>query len=251
MKFNPSSISINHPKRLVIIVISLLILAALATYGVFSYNHWREFDQNSQKAATSLKTSIDESLKADENTATASAQIDAIVSDFNKAYGENPCQVSVWYSWQTILPQLKTMRTTCDDRFKVALEVIGTLKPLSQYFKDEKKAADLFTTSLEATKAPTDYAAASSIWKSVAESTEFSTKDNFKAVKVKSIEVATAISAALAALATAVSNEDKAGFDAATTALQAAYAEIDVLKTTATTQRTDVIKLFIKAYDKL
>jgi hypothetical protein len=143
------------------------------------------------------------------------------------------------------------MRTTCDDRFKVALEVIATLKPLSQYLKDEQEAADLFTATVEATKAPTDYAAASAIWKSAAESNDLSTKDNFEVVTTKSIEVATAISDAYAALATAVSKEDKAGLDSATTALQAAYSELDVLKTTVTTERTAVIKLFVTAYDKL
>jgi predicted negative regulator of RcsB-dependent stress response len=103
MKFNPSGISIRHPKRLVVIIISVLVLAALATYGVFSYNNWREFDQNSQKAATSLKAAIDSSLSSDKTSPAADVRIDTLVSDFNETYGENPCQVSVWYSWQTVI----------------------------------------------------------------------------------------------------------------------------------------------------
>ena len=121
MKFKPTHISVKHPKRLVILIISIIVFLGLATYGTFSYFHWREFDQNSQKAATSLKTTIDDSLASDKTSLAPSSQIDTIVKDFDKAYGENPCQVSVWYSWQTVIPQLQSMRTSCNDRFAVAL----------------------------------------------------------------------------------------------------------------------------------
>jgi hypothetical protein len=173
------------------------------------------------------------------------------VTDFNKAYGENPCGVSVWYSWQTVLPQLKSMRTSCDERFEVALKVIKTLKPLSRFLKDEKKTSDLLATSLEATKTPTDYAAASAIWEATAESTELPSNDDFKLVKTKTTEVATAISVAYASLASAISKENKADFDAATTGLQSAYAGVDPLKITVNDERMKLILVFIDAYKNL
>lgn len=254
MKFNARSplTSVRHPKRIVVIIISVIVFLALGTYATLSYLSWRDFDQNSQVGATSLKTAIDASLGSEKTTTTSPAsQIDSFVADFNKTYGDNPCQISQWYSWQTVLPYLRTMRTTCDDRFKVALEVIENLKPISQFLKDEKRAADLFTASIDATKAPTDYASASTVWKNTAESALLSTNTNFKLVTSKSIEVALAISVAYANLQSAVSNEDKAGFDTATTALQTAYSSIEPLKTTLSDERTKLITTFTDSYKKL
>jgi predicted negative regulator of RcsB-dependent stress response len=251
MKFKPTRITIKHPKRLIIIIISAIILLALATYGIFSYLHWQTYDQDSKKAATSLKTAISDSLSADKTTAAPTTQIDLVVKNFEKTYGSTPCEVSVWYSWQTVIPQLKDMRSRCDQQFATALDAVSKLKPLSQFFKDEEKAAALLTASLEATKTPTDYVTASATWKAAAESDQLSKNTDFKTVHDKFTEVATAISTAYTALAEASKNESKSGLDEATTALQTAYGSIDELKGIVLTKRTAMIKTFITAYEKL
>jgi hypothetical protein len=251
MKFKPSRISIKRPKRLVIIIISVVILLALAGYGTFSYLHWQTYDQDSKKAATSLKTAVSDSLNADKTTAAPVTQIDTVIKNFEKTYGSTPCDVSVWYSWQTAIPQLKDMRSRCDQQFTTALDAVSKLESLSQFFKDEEKAAALLTATLEATKTPTDYTATAVAWKAAAESEQLSKNTDFKTVHDKFTGVATAISAAYDSLAEAIKNESKSGLDTATTELQTAYSRIDELKTTVLLERTTMIKAFITAYDKL
>ncbi len=251
MKFKPTRITIKHPKRLIIIIVSVIVVAALAMYGTLSYLHWQTYDQDSKKAATSLKAAIDSSLGSDDTSPSPQVQIDTIVTDFEKAYGTDPCGVSSWYRWQTVISQLNEMRDTCTSRFETALKVIKTLKPLSEFLTDEKKASEVLATTTEATKAPTDYAAAASIWKNASESTQLSDADNFMAITTKFTEVASAISAAYTALADAISNEDKAAFDTTTANLTAAYTGIDQIKTTVNEERTKLVSTFITSYKKL
>ncbi len=251
MQFNPKHTSIKHPKRLIIIILSIIIVTGFVTYGFFSYSYWREFDQNSQKASNSLKTAIDNSLGSDKTSPAVIEQVDTVITNFENAYGTTPCTVSSWYGWETILPQLKAMRDTCDKRFATTLAVIKDLKPLAQFLKDEKKASELLVAAIEATKTPADYAAASATWKAVADSKELSTTDDFASVRTKSIEVSSAISAAYTALSSAQSKEDKVAFDTATTTLKTAYVALDTLKTTANEQRTKLVTSFVDAYKKL
>jgi Flp pilus assembly pilin Flp len=250
MKFKPTRISVKHPKRL-IVVVSAVVFLALATYGALSYFHWQTYDQDSQKAATALKTAIVDSLNPSETDSTPTAQSDKVIKDFEKTYGSTPCEVSSLYSWQTVVPQAKELRAECDQKFASTLDVVKKLKVLSQFFKDETQAAALLTATLEATKAPTDYAAASTTWKAASESDQLSNTAEFKGIHTKFTEVATAISTAFSSLATAVKNEDKAAFDAASTELTASYGLIDELKTTVLLDRTKLIKSFVTVYEKL
>ena len=251
MKFKATRISVKHPKRLIVIIISVVVFLALATYGVLSYLHWQTYDKDSQKAATSLKTSVVDSFDAEKTQATPTTQIDKVVKDFEKTYGSTPCEVPSLYSWQTIIPQTKELREQCDQKFAAALEVIKKLKTLSQFLKDEAKAATLLTATLEATETPTDYAAASASWKAASESDQLSNTAEFKDIHSKFTEVTAIISTAYGALATAVKNEDKAAFDAANTELVAAYGLVDGLKTKVLLDRTALIKSFITLYEKL
>jgi cbb3-type cytochrome oxidase subunit 3 len=251
MKYRPTRISPRHPKRLIIAIVAAVFVFGLATYGVFSYLYWREFNQNSQQASRYLKSTIESSLGSDDTTPVPSAQIDIIVTDFEKNYGTNPCEVSIWYSWQTIITQIKDMQNTCEQRFAVALDVISTLKPLSIFLQDEKKAADLMAATIKNTKTSTDYTAVSVAWQATADSTELSTNNEFKVVHAKYTEVSNGISAAYATLASATSNENKAAFDTASTNVQTAYTGIDQLKIVVDDERMKLITVFINSYEKL
>lgn len=251
MKFKPTRISIKRPKRLVVLIISLILALGVITYGIFSYLYWQEYANQGPKASAFLKSAISDSLGSDNTSSTPSAQIDTIVTKFEKDYGKNPCEVSALYSWQTVLPQLNDMRTTCNAGFTIATEVIKALKPLSQFLKDEKKATDLLAATLAATALPTDFTDAGNVWKTALESSELPKSDEFKAVRAKASEVVLAITTAYTALATAVSNEDKGAFDKALTDLATAYATIDQLKTTVNDERTKLITALIAAYEKL
>lgn len=251
MKFKPSRISIKRPKRLVIIIVSALLVITLAGYGIFSYLHWQKYDQDTQKAASSLKTAVADSLGTGKTTAAPVTQIDAVIKNFEVAYGSTPCEISVWYEWQTVIPQLKDLRSRCDQQFATTLDTVSKLGTLSQFFKDESTAASLLVATLEATKAPTDYTAASAAWKAATESDQLSKDPHFKTIHDTFTEVASAISTAYASLAEATKNESKSGLDSTTTELQTAYGRIDELKTTVLQERTTIIKNFITAYEKL
>lgn len=249
MKFKPNHIHIKHPKRLVIIIsVAVVVLAAL-TYGLFSYFFWNHYAEASTTAPDSLKSAIVRSLSGGDTL--PQTNIDTVVKDFEKTYGSSPCDTPPLYHWQTLLPSLKASEDTCQQKFSQSLEVIKKLKTVSTFFKNEKVAADLFTATIETTKAPTDYAAASSSWQSLADSDQLPSGETFKTLRESSIEIATGISTAYASLADAVKNENKAGFDTATTSLQAAYARIDELKTSVLQKRTELIKAFISEYEKL
>lgn len=252
MKFQPSRLSIRRPrKKVVIIIAAIIVVAGLITYGVFSYLHWQQYDKESKSAPSYLKSNIDTSFKTDMAPTDQAFELDKIVTRFEYTYGKNPCEVSVWYSWQTILPQLKAMRTNCDDRFADTLKVRDEIKTLSQFFKDEKKTAELIATTIEVTKAEKDYAKAGKMWKLLADSNDISKRDNFKKIHDETVDTSTAISDAYTALANAISKENKAEFDTAVSALGTAYAKLDGLKITAAETQTEVIKTFISAYEKL
>lgn len=227
---------------------AVVVLAAL-TYGLLSYFFWSHYTEASTTAPDSLKSAVERSLSGGD--ALPQTAIDTVVKDFEKKYGSSPCETPSLYHWQTVLPSLKASEDTCQQKFSQSLEVIKKLKTVSTFFKNEKVAADLFIATIESTKAPTDYAAASSSWQSLADSDQLPSGDTFKTLRESSIDVATGISAAYASLAQATKDENKAGFDTATTDLQTAYAKLDELKTSVLQKRTELIKAFTDEYEKL
>jgi hypothetical protein len=238
-------------KRIVIIVIAALLVIALAVYGFLSYVTWRDLDQESKQVSSSLKTAIDESLGAEKEALSPTSEMKTLISDFDKKYSETPCRVSPWMSWQTVIPQVKTITTECDERFSNALAMIASLKPLIAFIEHEKIASDLVTASIKATKAPTDYAAASATWKAAAESAQLENTGDFQPVADKITEVSTAISTAYVSLNTASKNEDKAALDKAIEALGAAYKTIETIATLTTSERQALVLVIADAYDAL
>lgn len=249
MKFKPNHIHIKHPKRLIVIIGVVVVVLAALTYGLFSYFFWNRYAEASTTAPDSLKSAVERSLSGGD--ALPQTAIDTVVKDFEKKYGSSPCKTPSLYHWQTVLPSLKASEDTCQQKFSQSLEVIKKLKTVSAFFKNEKVAADLFIATIEATKAPTDYTAASSAWQSLADSDQLPSGDTFKTLRESSIDIATGISTAYASLAQATKDENKAGFDTATTELQTAYAKLDELKTSVLQKRTELIKAFISEYEKL
>lgn len=243
--------TIKHPKRLIIIIASIVVALGLITYGIFSYLTWRGLDEHSQTASTSLKTAIDDSLGTDEPSKLPSTQIDTLVSDFDKKYGDQPCDVSPLFSWQRFIPAVKDISNSCDQRFATAIGVIDALTPISQFLKDEKIAADLVTTTVTTTADPADYAATAAVWKSLTDATSLPTSADFKPITDKIKEIASTISVSYDKLVAANTAEDKVAFDLADSELKAAYGSIPTLATLASSQRDALIALFITAYDKL
>ena len=239
---------LKHPKRVIIITLAALLLIALGVYTFLSYQNWTTLQQRSQDATSSLKKAVDSSLGAESPAEDPAAQIDTIIAHFNKTYGTNPCDISNAYSWQTILPAIKEIKTNCATRSATAIALIDTLKPLSQFLKDQKSASALIAANIEATKNPSDYAAAATLWQ---DTTKLSETASFKPVADKIKEVTASISAAYAALAAASKAEDKAAFDTAISAFQTAYATIPNINTVATETQTALITKAVEAYEKL
>ncbi|MEO6110197.1 MAG: hypothetical protein ABIP50_04260 [Candidatus Saccharimonadales bacterium] len=242
---------IKRSKRLVVLILSGVVITVLAVYGIFSALYWQTYDRHSNTAAHSLYEAINLSLGDNTLKTPASQQIDTVVTNFNKEFGQNPCETSALYAWQTIVPALKDLRSTCDQRLSAATAVIAAMKPVSQYLEDQQKATDLLIKTQKNTEEPNDYAAASTSWKAVESSPDLSKNDEFKATRAQVIDVSTTISTAYADLATASSKEDKAAFDTATDNLKTAYGKVETLKTSATDERTKLIKAFTDAYKKI
>jgi hypothetical protein len=252
MKLKAPRIHIPRPrKRVVIIVIAALFVIALTIYGLLSYVAWRDLDQESKQVSSSLKTAIDESLGAEKEAISPTTEIKMLISDFTEQYSETPCQMSPWMSWQTVIPQVNTITTECDERFNGALAMIASLKPLLSFIEHEETASDLLATSIKATRNPTDYAAASTTWKATAESSTLENTDVFQPVADKIAEVSTGISAAYASLDTASKDEDKAGLDKAIKALGTAYKKISTVATLTASERQALVLAIADAYDAL
>lgn len=237
-------------KRLVIIVSASLVLAVVIVYGALSYTTWSSFDQRSNEAARTLKASIDSSLAKD-SPITSAEQLDAITDTFSKKYGESPCTIPPLSRWQVVIPALKSMVDTCDQQFAAALKAVDSLKPLSQYMKDQAKASALLETTLKTQEAPTDYTAASDAWKQCADSAELLPKGAFEPVGTKIKTDALALSRIYAELAMAINDEDKSGFDTAAANINDTYASLANLPALSQAEQQKLINQFITQYEKL
>jgi hypothetical protein len=252
MDIKTPRIRVRRPrKRIVIIVIAGLLVIALAVYGFLSYVTWRDLDQESKQVSSSLKTAIDESLGAEKEALSPTTEMKTLISDFDKKYSETPCGAAPWMSWQTVIPQVKTITAECDERFSNALAMIASLKPLIAFIEHEKIASDLVTASIKATKAPTDYTAASATWKATAESPALENTDVFQPVADKITEVSTDISKAYNALVAAAEDEDKTALDEAIEDLQTAYKAIGTISTLTASERQALVLVIADAYDAL
>jgi hypothetical protein len=216
-----------------------------------SYLNWQSYNERSGEASKNLKTSIEKILGTENPSSTPTAQIDAVLQDFGKKYGENPCQLTSLYEWQTVLPMLKDKQTHCNDQFGTALEVIKALQTLSAFLKDQTKAASLVATTLESTKATTNYSLAAASWKEVTNSKELSESSQFKATSSKIKTSAASISDAFTALSKAIKNEDKANLNTATTNLTTAYESLADVSLIAKTEQSKLTTRFIELYNKL
>jgi hypothetical protein len=252
MDIKASRVRLPRPKKHIVIIVSAAILViALAVYGFLSYVSWRDLDQDSKRVSSSLKTAIDEALGAEKETISPTIEMKMLISDFDTKYSETPCAVSPFMGWQTIVPQVKTITSECDERFSKALAVIASLKPLVTFIEHEQAANNLLAASIKATKAPSDYSEASTTWKAVAESTTLDDTDAFQPVADKITEVSTAISTAYTAIDKAVEDEDKTALDKAIKNLTAAYKTISSIATLTTSERQALVVVIADAYDAL
>jgi predicted negative regulator of RcsB-dependent stress response len=252
MDIKTPRVRLARPKKhVIIIIIAAIVVIALAVYGFLSYVSWRDLDQDSKRVSSSLKTALDEALGAEKEALSPTTEMKTLISDFDTKYSSTPCAVSPFMGWQTIVPQVKTIAAECDERFSNALAVIASLKPLVTFIEHEQAAKDLLAASIKATKAPTDYNAASASWKAVAESTTLDNTDVFQPVADKITEVSTVISNAYAAIDKAVKDEDKTALDKAIKSLTAAYKTIGTIATLTTSERQGLVLAIADAYDTL
>jgi len=252
MKFQDTPaprLRIKHPKRVIIIALVSLLVIAAGIYAFLSYQNWQQFDQRSQASAVSLKTAIDESLGNESSAETPAEQIDKVINNFEDTYGDTPCETTSLYSWQTVVPAVNEMQNSCTSRSSSTLAVINALKPLSQFLKDQKVAAATIAATIEATKEPSDYSVAATLWQ---ENTKtLPGTEQFAPVTNKINEVTGLISSAYSALASASTVEDKAAFDAAITSLQTAYQTIPSIHAIALEAQTSLTTAVTEAYKKL
>lgn len=238
-------------KRIIIIVASVILVGVIVTYALLSVNYWRGYSDRSYSITNYLYDKINLTLGESSSNTPVSQQMDTIVSDFDKAYGKEPCTPASFYSWQHLFPGLKDLENACGERVKTSVAVIDAMKPVNVFLKAEPKANEVLKKAQEATADTTDYAAASTTWKNVADSPDISKDPAFKDVRDQIISTSNAISIAYTNLATASKNEDKDNFDIAIADLTAAYGQIGGLKTNTQIERTDIIKVFTDAYKKL
>jgi predicted negative regulator of RcsB-dependent stress response len=252
MDIKTPRVRLARPKKhVVIIVVAVILVIALAVYGFLSYVSWRDLDQDSKRVSSSLKTAIDESLGAEKEAISPTTEMKTLISDFETKYSSTPCAVSPFMGWQTVVPQVKTITTECDERFSNALAVIASLKPLATFIEHEQAANDLLAASIKATKAPTNYSEASATWKAVAESTTLDNTGDFQPVADKITEVSTAISTAYTAIDKAMEDEDKAALDKAIKSLASAYKTISTIAALTTSERQALVVAIADAYDAL
>lgn len=238
-------------KRIIIIIASVIVVGAIGTYALLSVNYWRGYSDRSYSITNYLYDKINLTLGESSSNTPVTQQMDTIISDFDKAYGKEPCATVSFYSWQLVFSGLKDLENACSQRVKTSVAVIDTMKPVNEFLKAESKANEILKKAQEATADTTDYAAASTTWKNVADSAEISKDPSFKEIHDQIISTSNAISIAYANLVTSSKNEDKDNFDIAVADLTAAYGQIGGLKTNTLLERTDAIKVFTDAYKKL
>lgn len=255
MKIKQSShtkrLTIRHPRRVIIISAIALLAVAIGIYAFMSYQNWNELQKRSGEASASLKSDIEDSLGAKESDTSVATQIDAIVTDFERKNGENPCQSPRLYSWQTVLPALKNNQSTCEEKITAARETIAALKPLSTFLKDQTKATAAVSATIEATKAPTDFTAASASWKALATSADLSQTSEFKPISISIIASSELIANAYTALAVASKAEDRTAYDEAIEKLKVAYGTLVTVSASSKVEQTRLVNAAVAAYETL
>ena len=82
MKFKTHRI--QHPKRLALIIIGLLVLAAGTFYGIQSYMVWNRLQTFTTDSSANLKNSIETTLSSAPASGTQTDQLQNILDDFRK-----------------------------------------------------------------------------------------------------------------------------------------------------------------------
>ena len=246
-----SKLTLRHPKRVIIISAVALVLLAVGIYAFMSYQNWNDLEKRSGEASAALKSKIETTLGSKESSTPVADQIDAIVKDFERKNGENPCESPRLYEWQTAFPALKSNKTTCEQKLANARATIDTLKPLSTFLKDQARATTVLMATIDATKAPTDYTAASASWKTLSTSGELTQTSDSTPISVSIIASAERISTAYAELATANKDETRTAFDQALEKLKVAYGTLVTVTGSSQVEQTRLVNAIITAYEKL
>lgn len=253
MKFKTHRI--QHPKRLALIIIGLLVLAAGTFYGVQSYMVWNRFQTFTTDSSASLKKNIETTLASAPASGTQTDQLQKILDDFKKKYPNQTCDVNSLYAWQTVIPALSDTKKHCVEKTNHVSEVSKAITALIEFNTFEVKVDTLLVAALQATVAIDDPTAAKLAWNTF--HSEYATLINgtpvntFTPVADKLSISDTAILNALNDLVKANDTEDKDAFDAATTKINTAYDGLKEVKTIARTTQTSLVETLIKAYEKL
>lgn len=253
MKFKTRRI--QHPKRLILIIIGVLVLASAIFYSVQSYKAWTGLQSFSSDSSVSLKKNIETTLTSAPTSGTQTDQLQNILNDFKKRYPNQTCDVSSLYAWQTIIPALSDIKKNCEEKTSHVSEVSKAMTALIEFSTFQAKVNTLLTTALELTATIDDPATAKLAWQTFH-------NDYTTLINNTSSTVSSAVTDKLSASDTAVSNalndlqkandaEDKDTFDAAITKINTAYDGLKEVKTVALTTQTNLVETFIKAYEVL
>ncbi|MFZ3009711.1 MAG: hypothetical protein WA030_01665 [Candidatus Microsaccharimonas sp.] len=253
MKFKTHRI--QHPKRLALIILGLLVLATGTFYGIQSYMAWNRLQTFTTDSSASLKKNIETTLASAPVSGTQTDQLQKILDDFKKKYPNQTCDVSFLYSWQAIIPALSDIKKGCVEKMNHVSEVSKAITALIEFNTFEAKVNALLTAGLESTAAIDDPTATKLAWQTF--HNDYATLINNAPTNTSSpvadkISASdTAISNALDDLVKANTTEDKAAFDAAITKINTAYDGLKGIKTVALTTQTSLVETLIKAYEAL
>lgn len=252
MKLPAPQFQIRRPKnKVIIIVLITLVVLAVATYAVFSVLNWNSLQKRSDEASVALKAKIDSTLGAEKPSGTVSSQLSTIITDFEGENGANPCASPSLFSWQTVIPAVKTIQTKCEQQLSTAESVIASFKLLETYLDNQQKIATTLSEQVTSTKDMTDYAAASSSWKAFSTLKTLPQSDDVTPITDLITTSSLQISAAFDNLVEADKNEDKAAFDTAVSDLQKAYASLSAVSDAAKAKQTELVNATVAAYEKL
>lgn len=235
----------------IIIGSALLLVVVCAVYAWASVQAWNTASATTKQASADLKKSVDDTLATENVPESTQVALYEVVKTYNDALVEGPCELTGLYEWQSNLSWLKDTRKQCLNTAQSADELAKALTALQAFLTDEVAAATLIKQAIEATATPSDYTSAASTWQKVTENKTLVTKDAFKPVGEKSIEVSKAIAEAYTALAKANSAEDKAAFDTAKKALHETYSRLNELKSVSSEAQASLVNRVVKAYENV
>jgi hypothetical protein len=257
MKFSSRHIGPSRPRRRVILIGILVLIAGLLAYGATSYFVWRGVDDHRVRTAASLRENIETRFAEEIAGADPRGRIERALSEHRYDDTSSGCNVSFLYSWQmAVIPQLRDIQDQCDRSQVTINQTILAGEALIAFLDDQSKMSERLNDALTKADGAADYPALQTVWNDFRSGINEivpvgDTATAFGPVYDTVLAISQDIDNAVNDAVKALEDEDKAALDEALAALDEAYARLPEVATLATQKQIELTDSFIEAYQGL